>query len=122
MFESSYAPHRAPAGSWLVRVIAGGAGHPELAGRDEGVLAERVVAEVSSVIGIDLSPEFVEVLRHHPGIPQYNVGHGAWLRSVDDELAKLPGLHVTGWGYRGVGVSHLATDAVATARRVRESV
>ena len=122
LFESSYAPHRAPTGSWLVKVIAGGACNPEIVAWDDEVLAERVSAEVSSVIGTDLSPEFVEVVRHHPGIPQYNVGHGAWLRSVDDHLAELPGLHVTGWGYRGVGVSHIASDAVATARRVSETV
>jgi len=118
MFESSYAPQRAPTGSWLVKVIAGGARRPEVVEWDDQRLAEQVCAEVSRVVGHDLMPEFVEVVRHQPGIPQYEVGHGAWLRAIDGLLSDLPGLHVTGWGYRGVGVSHLASDAVAVARRL----
>ena len=122
LFESSYAPDRAPEGSWLVKVIAGGAIRPEVAQWSTGRLIDRVLGEASSVIGADLEPSFVEVVRHLPGIPQYPVGHREWLRSLDQNLADAPGLHLTGWGYRGVGLAQLAADATRVAERVAETV
>lgn len=118
LFESSYAPARAPEGSWLMKVIAGGATRPEVAGWDDETLFEVVTQEAAQVLGRSLAPGFVEVVRHHPGIPQYQWGHRNWLTGVDSLLERLPGLHLTGWGYRGVGVAALATDAVRVVREV----
>lgn len=111
LFESSYAPGRAPAGSGLAKVIAGGARHPEVVDWDDATLVERVGAEVSRVLGRSLEASYVEVVRHVPGIPQYPVGHGAWLAEIERRLVDLPGLLLGGWAYRGVGVAHLAADA-----------
>ena len=118
LFESSYAPGRAPVGSWLLKVIAGGALFPGVVDWDYEKLVAVVSAESERVLGSALTPQFIEVVRHRPGIPQYVVGHGGWLAGLDDLLARRPGLHVTGWGYRGVGVAYQATDAVRTATRV----
>ena len=49
-------------------------------------------------------PDFVDVWRARPGIPQYDRGHLARVRAVDDALARLPGLSVIGHALRGVGV------------------
>jgi oxygen-dependent protoporphyrinogen oxidase len=116
LLESSYAPHRAPEGHGLVKVIAGG--HPEssvLDSDDSGVV-ERIGNEVATILGTDIDASFVEVARHRPGIPQYPVGHHSWLAAV--EAATPPNLHLTGWGYRGVGLAHLATDASRIARTI----
>jgi oxygen-dependent protoporphyrinogen oxidase len=119
LFESSYAPARAPEGHSLVKVIAGGATRPGLVDRDDRELVDRLGHDVSRVLGRQVEASFVEVMRHRPGIPQYEVGHAAWLAEVGRLLP--PGLHLTGWGYRGVGVAHVAADAVATARRITGS-
>ena len=118
LFESSYAPHRAPAGHSLVKAIVGGATRPEVAGWDDDPLVETVGGEVSRIIGRDISASFVEVVRHHRGIPQYVIGHSAWLQEVERLTNSMPGLHLTGWGYRGIGVAHLAADAAAVAQRI----
>ncbi len=118
LFESSQAPGRAPEGHSLARVIAGGAVRPEMVGWDDETLAATVVAETSVILGRDLSPSFVEIARHTGGIPQYPVGHTARLDTADRLLAERPGLHLTGWGYRGVGISALATDAIRLSRLV----
>ena len=118
LFESSYAPHRAPPGHSLAKVIAGGAIDPGIVESDNTTILETVGTEAAAVLGSDLSPSFVEVVRHTPGIPQYEVGHERWLRAVDSEVDDRAGLHVTGWGYRGVGVSQVAADAAATAERI----
>ena len=112
LFESSYAPDRAPDGSWLIKVIAGGATRPEVVDWEDGPLIDRIQEEASQILGQKLDPSFTEVVRHQPGIPQAEIGHAEWLSTVDRLLTDRPGLHLTGWGYRGVGLTHLATDAV----------
>lgn len=119
LLESSYAPHRAPVGYSLVKVIAGGAHRPDVAGWDEERIRDVIGDEVGSMLGWTGHARFVEVIRHHRGIPQYDTGHAAWLSEVD-RLTE-PHLHFTGWSYRGVGVAHLASDAVATARAIIEA-
>lgn len=118
LFESSYAPDRAPSRSWLVKVIAGGATRPEVVGWDDRRLVDHVGQEVAGLVGSDLEASFVEVVRHLPGIPQYQTGHGRWLDELGGLLKLDPGLHLTGWGYRGVGVGQLASEAFSISRQV----
>ena len=122
LFESSYAPDRAPAGSWLVKAIAGGATRPEVVGWDDERLVQQVGDELVRAVGVDLEASFTEVVRHRPGIPQYEVGHDAWLAQLDHLLSQYPGLYLTGWGYRGVGVAQLASDAASVAQRITEGL
>ncbi|MEX2322624.1 MAG: protoporphyrinogen oxidase [Acidimicrobiia bacterium] len=116
LFESSYAPSRAPEGKNLAKIIVGGATNPDVAAWDTDRVIEAVVSEASRILGRDLAPDFTRVVRHADGIPQYEVGHQSWVATV--AAATPPGIHLAGWGYRGVGLSHLAADAVAVADRV----
>ncbi|MGF1668615.1 MAG: protoporphyrinogen oxidase [Acidimicrobiia bacterium] len=118
LFESSYAPARSPEGHSFVKVIAGGATRPHVVDWDDDRLVTTIGDEVSRILGRTIEASFVEVVRHHHGIPQYNVGHRSWLERLDGLLMDRPGLHLTGWGYRGVGVAHIAADATAVARRI----
>ncbi|MBW3667025.1 MAG: protoporphyrinogen oxidase, partial [Actinobacteria bacterium] len=118
LFESSYAPRRAPSDSWLFKAIAGGATLPEVVGWDDDRLVGRVLGEAAVVLGRVLEASFAAVVRHLPGVPQPEMGHGDWLAGVEGLLSDRPGLHLTGWGYRGVGVAHLATDAVRVAEAI----
>ncbi len=118
LFESAYAPGRAPHGSWLVKVIVGGARNPEITDWDDDGLVRRVAEELERVVGGVPSPDFVEVVRQRPGIPQYTIGHRGRLRALDDRLTELPGLHLAGWGYRGVGIASLTRDCVRLAMEI----
>ena len=115
LFESSYAPERAPTGHSLAKIIAGGARNPDVVEWDDERIVDQVGSEVARVLDCEVEASFVEIVRHEPGIPQYEVGHSAWLAAIDGMLPNLPGLHLTGWGYRGIGVGHLAADAVRLA-------
>ena len=118
LFESSYAPERAPQGHALAKVIAGGVRRPEVVDWDDVRIIETISSEVSHILGTEVVPSFVEIVRHRVGIPQYEIGHGGWLAELDGLLGDRPGLHLTGWGYRGVGIAHIAADAVATTNRI----
>jgi oxygen-dependent protoporphyrinogen oxidase len=121
LFESSYAPVRAPEGSWLAKVIVGGAIAPSAIDSDDERLVSTVVNEVEKILDIDISPDFTEIVRHRPGIPQYEVGHRRWLSHIDRLAGAMPRLQLTGWGYRGVAVTSLATDSVRVADAITRS-
>jgi len=114
LYESSYAPGRAPQESWLLKVIAGGS---PVGGLGDDV-ADIVRGEAETVLGKQLSPTLITTVDDLAGIPQYEIGHRQWLDRLEGLLRSRSGLHVTGWGYHGVGVAHLATDAV----RVRKAL
>ncbi len=111
LMESQYAPGRAPELHHLAKGIYGGGADPEVLARSDDELVALMIDETSRVIGTRVQPSWTKVVRHDPGIPQYNVGHVGWMRKLDDAVANHPGLHLTGWGYRGIGVSGFGTEA-----------
>lgn len=115
LFESSYAPHRAPAGRGLVKAIVGGATRPALAGLSDAGLSDVVTAELEEVIGRRVSVNMRHVVRHLPGIPQFTPERRTFLDELERKLP--PGLEVAGWEYDGVGVSSLAQAALRRAAR-----
>lgn len=115
LFESSYAPGRAPEGHSLVKVIAGGAVRPDVVDWSDERLTTEIGHEVSAMLGTPIDASFVEIVRHRQGIPQYNVGHADWLDELRSLTKPLGGLHLTGWGYRGIGVAHQAAEAARVA-------
>lgn len=117
LFESSYAPDRAPHGNNLAKVIAGGTADPSFVDRSDDAIIDRLTTEVSAILGNRVTPGFAEIFRHEPGIPQYEVGHGRVVADIEARLASLGPYRVIGWGYRGIGVTQLASES---ARLVRE--
>ncbi|MDH5372517.1 MAG: protoporphyrinogen oxidase [Acidimicrobiia bacterium] len=112
LMESQYAPGRAPDLHHLAKGIYGGGADPEVLMRTDDELISLMVEETSRVIGTRVQPSWTRVVRHNPGIPQYNVGHVGWMRKLDAAITNYPGLYLTGWGYRGIGVSGMGTEAV----------
>ncbi len=119
LFDSEYATGRAPAGCRLVKAIYGGAADPGVMTLDDGALVRLAAKELGRALGRTVYPSWTWVTRHAQGIPQYGIGHPEFLARLDVELGGYPGLYVTGWGYRGIGVSSLAGDAVRVADLVQ---
>lgn len=113
LFESSYAPHRAPAGRGLVKAIVGGARQPRAVDMAEGEMEARVRWELERVLGGGIDVEMAHVVRHRPGIPQYTVRRSRMLERLGASLPE--GVEVAGWAYDGVGISALAAAAVRRA-------
>ncbi len=118
LFESSYAPGRAPARHRLLKGIYAGSADPSAFALSDEQLVALAVEEAGTILGVPLQPSWTRVVRHTPGIPQYQVGHPTWLDRLDEATAGFPGLHLAGWAYRGVGVSSLAQHATALAETV----
>jgi len=118
IFVSSIFPWRAPPGQALFTVMMGGAVHPEVPGLPPGELASVAAQELAAIVGAKGDPSLVEVVRWARAIPQYEIGHEALHREVMERAARIPGLHVGGNAWRGVGVN----DCVAAARAITAEI
>ncbi|MEJ2359597.1 MAG: protoporphyrinogen oxidase, partial [Deinococcales bacterium] len=114
LWTSTLYPQRAPEGKVLVRVLAGGRLDPAMLELEDAEALAVVRRDLRVTMGIVAEPEFVETVRWPQAIPQYTLGHPSRLAAVDQALADLPGLHLAGNAYHGVGVN----DCVREAERV----
>jgi oxygen-dependent protoporphyrinogen oxidase len=75
-----------------------------LAESDEA-LAGLVRKELFEILTISAVPELIEVQRWPRAMAQYSVGHGERQRRIKDRVDALPGLHLVGNAYDGIGIS-----------------
>jgi oxygen-dependent protoporphyrinogen oxidase len=108
---STVFPFRAPEGRVLYTCMVGGARRPDLVSLDEEALIQLAREELRDLVGVVASPSFTEVIRWPRGIPQYNVGHQERVSAIDAALGRLPGLHLTGNAYKGVGLNDCIRNA-----------
>jgi oxygen-dependent protoporphyrinogen oxidase len=118
--ESNLWPGRAPEGRVLIRVMAGGSERPDLLTKSDADLVGLAMGALDRAWGLASGPERTWVMRHTEAIPQYPVGHRVLLGAMAGRLDLLPGLYLTGNGYRGVSVGSLLEDAARVAERVVE--
>lgn len=119
LWTSSIFPgHRAPAGHVLLRVMAGGARRADVARRPDQQLVELARRELEPLLGLRAGPVFHHVSRHRRAIPQYELGHGQRLDAIDAAAAHLPGLHLLGNAFRGVGINDCTREAARVASEV----
>ena len=109
---SSKWPDRAPPGHALLRGFVGGARDGSALDRTDAELVAAVHRDFAQLLDISGQPSLARVYRW-PGLnPQYEVGHLERLAAIDARLARLPGVQLTGAGFRGVGIP----DCVAAGR------
>ncbi len=113
-------PHRAPSDEVSVRCYLGGVGREAILERDDEGLVRCVREELASIVGLQATPQYVEVNRWHRAMPQYTIGHLDRLTQLEAAVSRFGGLTITGAGYRGVGLPDCIRDgAEAAARTIR---
>lgn len=111
---------RAPEGSVLLRAFVGGARDPAAVARGDEDVTAAALAEMGHLLGVRGEPLFTRLHRWERANAQHEVGHLDVVGGIDRRLARLPGLFVTGSGFRGVGVPDCIADGRATGRQVAE--
>ena len=56
------------------------------------------------MLGVTAPPTMHRIFRWPKALPQYTLGHLAWVATIEQCLAALPGLFVAGNAYRGIGL------------------
>jgi oxygen-dependent protoporphyrinogen oxidase len=122
LYDSSIFPGRAPEGHVQLRSMAGGARQPGIVGQDDAKVSGAVLGLLRRLLALKADPVFVRVHRHEKAIPQYALGHARRLRTVEDSLGPMRGLHVTGNAFRGVSLNDCVANAFTLAERIAEEM
>ena len=108
----------AETGRTVIRASVGRAGEATLLQHDDGDIAARALADLSTAFGGLPGPLDWVVQRWGGGLPQYDVGHLDRVAIVDRSVAAVPGLEVCGAAYNGVGIPAVIASGRAAARRL----
>ncbi len=119
VFNSSLFPGRAPNGMVSFTSFAGGATDPAICEWTEDRIAETIGAEVGGVLGINGKTVATNVQRHTRALPQYNLGHGEVVKSLEAQAAAIPGLFLAGNYLSGPSIGACVEQAIRTAEAVR---
>ncbi|HVW83538.1 MAG TPA: protoporphyrinogen oxidase [Bryobacteraceae bacterium] len=85
---------------------------------DPDVSREAVQTELERLMGITAQPLFAVNHRWPASMPQYTVGHTARIAEIEDRVARIPGLHLAGNAYNGIGIP----DCVRSAKNAAAAV
>jgi oxygen-dependent protoporphyrinogen oxidase len=112
---SSKWENRAPAGHVLLRAYMGGAHDASAVDEDDDTLIATAVRELSAILSIRGAPMLARAYRWRRAGAQHEVGHAGRIMALEGRLTGLPGLHVTGSGFRSIGIPDCAADGRAVA-------
>jgi oxygen-dependent protoporphyrinogen oxidase len=99
--------HRAPEGCVLLRAFFGGNAAPALLPKSDEFIAELALRRLSRVLG-PLPPPGLSLVRRWPlSLPQYTIGHLARVARIERLAEDIPGLHLIGNAFHGVGLPDL---------------
>jgi protoporphyrinogen/coproporphyrinogen III oxidase len=97
-------PHSTPEGKALLRCFVGRATEQSFMSMSDEEILQMVLQDLRKIMTIEQDPDFYRVTRLQNAIP-YVVGHREWVKDVQSKMnTKLPGVHLAGASYSGVGV------------------
>jgi oxygen-dependent protoporphyrinogen oxidase len=114
--------HRAPEGSSLLRCFISSSRLPDVLTYSEDALRDIALEEMKGILGIQAAPKFIRIFRSERGLPQYLTGHLDRVAVMEKRLADLPGCHIIGNSFYGVGVPDCIRSARLAVEKVTSSV
>jgi oxygen-dependent protoporphyrinogen oxidase len=110
-------PGRAPQGRALLRGFLGGGRDPRRLDAPDAELVDVAREELSRLLTITGEPEVTRLFRWTRQSPQYEVGHLQRVAAIEQRLASIPGMFLTGSGFRAIGIPDCIADARDAAAR-----
>jgi protoporphyrinogen/coproporphyrinogen III oxidase len=102
-------PYRAPEGTTLARCFLSGEDEPDIGA---------VHRELQDLAGVREEPRFHRIFRWPRAMAQYGVGHAQRITEIQGLAAAVPGLHLAGNAYSGIGIP----DCVRTGKQAAEKI
>jgi oxygen-dependent protoporphyrinogen oxidase len=109
--------HRVPDDMAVLRCFLGGEDERVLRESDE-TLIEAVRSELREIMGVSETPIFTRLARWPRSMAQYTVGHRERMAFVETRAAELPGLHLAGNAYTGIGIPDCIRMGKQAAERI----
>ncbi|MFE7417674.1 protoporphyrinogen oxidase [Rhodococcus sp. NPDC057529] len=111
-------PHLAEREVTLVRASFGRFGDAAVVDAPDDELIAAARRDLATVAGVSAEPVAAHVQRWHGGLPQYGPGHLERVAVIEQEVAGLDGVEVSGALLRGVGVPACVAAATTAAARL----
>jgi protoporphyrinogen/coproporphyrinogen III oxidase len=106
--------YRVPDDMVLLRCFMGGDALKE----SDDSLVEAAQSELRSIMGIQAEPVFHSIARWPNSMAQYTVGHEQRLRQIESIVKGIPGFHLAGNCYRGIGLPDCIKAGKEAAGRI----
>ncbi|MDH3973678.1 MAG: protoporphyrinogen oxidase [Deltaproteobacteria bacterium] len=118
LWSSTLFPGRTKGDEVLFTSYLGGMRNKDLVDLPDEELIDRCLKDLRQLVGVKGFPSLTRVVRHKKALPQYNLGHQMFLKKLDEELALIPGLHVTGNYLQGVSVRACISQGKTVAETI----
>ena len=99
----------------MLRAFYGGYSAPAMLSQPDGFILDLARRHLRPVLGRLPEPRIQLVRRWPLSLPQYTVGHCARVARIEAIVAGLPGLHLIGNAFHGVGLPDMVRQGRATA-------
>src|SRR5579859_1488531 len=114
-------PYRAPDGKKLLRCFFSSSRIPELLQYNEEDLQAIARQELKEILGLDREPLFARTFRWERAMAQYETGHLDRVAEMGNILAAMPGLHIIGNSFHGIGVPDCIKSAQLAVEQITAS-
>lgn len=111
LFDSNIYLQRSSEDCFLLRVMMGGARGPDIIEKPIEELIAIARSEIRSVFKIFDIPVFIKTVFWPKAIPQYNIGYLEIKEKIEQELAKINGLHLAANYLGGVSLNDCIRNA-----------
>ncbi len=122
VWNTSLFEGRAPEGKALMTIFIGGARNPAAARLADDELVALAHGEIQRAMKIRGEPRSISITRYERAIPQYNLGHAARVRRIDELIRQNAGLYIAGNYLRGPSTGDCVKEADRVAREVARSM
>lgn len=109
---------RVPSNRILLRAFLAGESAERAAATSDDAVLDATNRELQQWMGFSAAPLGGRMRRWPRAMPCYAVGHGRRLREIEARAGSLPGLHLGGNGYDGLGVP----DCVRRSERIAAAI
>ena len=111
-------PNRVPDGKVVARCFLGGTQDPGVLNETDDAIAAIVRHELREIAGITAPVRFTRISRWPRSMAQYTVGHPTREAELEARVALIPGLHVAGNAYQGIGIPDCIRMGKAAAAKI----
>ncbi|MGH9666799.1 MAG: protoporphyrinogen oxidase [Bryobacteraceae bacterium] len=110
--------YRVPDDRVLLRCFFGGESDEAILKETDEAVTAIARHELAGIMNVRAEPVFAEISRWPRSMAQYTVGHRERVKEIEAETASLPGLHLIGNAYQGIGIPDCIRLAKEAASRV----
>ena len=110
--------YRVPDDLVVLRCFFGGAADDAILSEDDDSLVAIARQELRRMMGVSAEPLFANIARWPRSMAQYTVGHQERLKRIEGRVRELPGIHLAGNAYYGIGIP----DCVKTGREAAQRI